>query len=92
MQETASREALLNALLENYECIYDIDAGTGADRSYYESEDYKELDTQGKGSNFYADTKRLAPKMIHPDDIDYVRRMLSEENLKKAFLLKGQSV
>ena len=84
MQETASREALLNALLENYECIYDIDAETGAYRSYYESEDYKELDTQGKGSNFYADTKRLAPKMIHPDDIDYVRRMLSEENLKKA--------
>lgn len=81
MQGKTAREALLNALVENYECLYDIEVETGEYRTFYESKEYEELGIKKSGPNFYEGLQRFVPKTIHPDDRGYVLRMLSEKAL-----------
>ena len=81
MQGKTARDALLNALVEKYECIYDIDAASGAYTTIFESSEYSELGVQGSGPDFFDALKKFVPREVHPDDVDYVLRMLSRTAL-----------
>jgi len=76
-----SYEAILLALFENYESIYDIDAETSAYQCYHESDSYSELRIAGSGEDFFAALSSHVPKAIHPEDCAYVQRMLDRDTM-----------
>ncbi len=84
MKDALSYEALVKALFENYESIYDIDAETGKYQCYYESELYKELMISESGEDFFAALKVNVPKVIYQEDREYVLKMLRKNNLLSA--------
>lgn len=76
-----SREAILLALFENYESIYDVDAQTNSYQCYHESEAFRELRIESKGDDFFDTMGKNLKKTVYPADQDYVRTMLSRNNL-----------
>ena len=84
-------EAILLALFENYESIYDVDALTFAYHCYYESEAFHELRIERSGEDFFADLHENVEKAIYPADWEYVHKthekdtMLEELSRKKEY-------
>lgn len=78
MRDTLSHEAIVRALLENYESIYAVDAETSAYRCFHESDSYHSLCIDGRGADFF---KALEDNIrtIYCEDRAYVRSMLSRE-------------
>jgi len=76
-----SSEAIMRALFENYESIYDIDAETSAYQCYHESNLYSELGIKSSGEDFFAVLSSNIPKIIYPEDQPYVRKMLFRETM-----------
>jgi len=74
-----SLDAILLALFENYESIYDVDATTSAFRCYHESEAFHELQIESSGEEFFDSVRKNAEKMIYPPDREYVCKMMSRE-------------
>lgn len=74
-----SYNAIARALIENYESVYDIDLTTRAYQSYYESETYSELRIKSSGEDFFASLPHYIPKVVHPDDQEYVFKMLQPD-------------
>jgi hypothetical protein len=72
----SSYKAITNTLFENYESIYAVDLETGGYQCYYESEVYSELRIKSSGDDFFASLYEYMPKVIHPQDREYVFRML----------------
>jgi anti-sigma regulatory factor (Ser/Thr protein kinase) len=72
----SSYKAITNTLFENYESIYAVDLETGGYQCYYESEVYSELRIKSSGDDFFASLYEYIPKVIHPQDREYVFRML----------------
>ncbi len=81
---TPSYEIIAKILFENYESIYEIDAETSAYRCYHESESYSELKIAGSGADFFAALHAHIPKVIHPEDQEYVRAMLRRDAILAA--------
>jgi len=79
-----SAEAVTRVLFENYESIYDIDAETSAYQCCYESESYSALKIAGSGEDFFAALRAYVPKVIHPEDREYVFRMLDRGRILAA--------
>ncbi len=80
----ASYEAIVFALFETYECIYVIDAETSAYRCHHESGQYSELKLAGSGEDFFASLISDIPKVIYPEDREYVLGMLRRDVLLAA--------
>ena len=74
-----SYEAIVRALFENYESIYDIDVETSEYRCYHESDSYSELKIESSGEDFFATLISNVPKVVFPEDREYVCRMLRKE-------------
>ena len=79
-----SAEAITLALFENYESIYDIDVETSAYQCYHESDSYSELEIAESGEDFFSALSANVPKVVHPEDVAYVLRMLERERLLSA--------
>ena len=76
-----SYDAIMGALFENYECIYDIDVTTSAYQRYYESDSYSELKLARGGSDFFTSLPEDIAKAVYPEDQEYVSSMLSRTAL-----------
>ncbi len=76
-----TRERLIKALFETYECLYDIDAETFEYKCYYESNSFSELEIKNSGDNFFEEVKANIPKTIYSQDRKYVSDMLSREKI-----------
>jgi len=79
-----SYEAIMLALFENYESLYDIDAETFAYQCYHESDAYSGLSIAGSGEDFFAALSSDIPRVIHPEDQAYVADMLRKEKILSA--------
>ncbi|MBO4694074.1 MAG: hypothetical protein J5659_06780 [Clostridia bacterium] len=79
-----SRAAIVQALFETYESIYDIDMETYAYQCYHESENYSELNIAGSGEDFFDALKKNIKKVVYSDDREYVQKMLRKETLLSA--------
>jgi len=79
-----SYEAIVRSLFENYESLYDIDAQTSAYQCYYESDSYSELQIAGSGEDFFTSLSSHVSRVIHPEDRDYVLRMLRRDTVLTA--------
>jgi len=77
VMNSRSLDAILLALFENYESIYDVNAATGAYHCYHESEVFQELQLESSGDDFFAAARKNAERAIYPPDRDYVNKMLS---------------
>ena len=80
-QEVITIDGMMQALSARYESIYLINPVTGAYTCYHESESHGELGVETAGDDFYAAMDEKVPLRIHPDDVDYFREMISEENI-----------
>jgi len=78
------REAIIRALFETYESLYDIDVETGAYRCYHESESYSELNIGSSGDDFFKALIEQTETAIHPQDREYVRLMLDKDAMLSA--------
>ena len=78
---SGSLEAVLLALFENYESIYDVDATTSAYRCYHESKSYRKLQLESSGSDFFETLYKNVQTTIYPPDREYVNKMMSREAL-----------
>lgn len=78
--EALSYDAIVRALLENYESIYAVDAETSAYRCFHESDSYSSLRFEDRGDDFF-DTMESNIRTIYPEDRDFVRSMLSRQAL-----------
>lgn len=76
-----TQDVILRALSENYECIYVVDADTGAYRCFYESDSYSSLRLENQGDDFFRDAENNIIKAIYRDDQEFVRSMLSRDKL-----------
>ena len=83
-KNTLSREAIINALFETYESIYDIDAESGAYQCYHESDYYSELNIESSGDNFFADVKSNVMEVVYDEDRQYVQKMMQKDVLLSA--------
>ena len=79
-----SAEAITIALFEKYEGIYDIDVETSAYQCFFQSESYSRLNIQESGDDFFADLRISLPKHIHPDDVEYVYKMMDRTQILNA--------
>lgn len=77
----SSYDAILRALFENYESIYDIDVETYAYQCYHESDAYSELKIANSGENFFKALSEPISKTIHPEDRGYVLTMLDSSTV-----------
>lgn len=80
-REVLSLDGLMQALSARYESIYLINPETGTYTCYHESKAHGELGVETEGDNFYAAMDEKVSTRIHPDDVDYFREMISEENV-----------
>ena len=79
-QEAFPYDAIVNALFENYESIYAVDAETSAYRCFHESDSYSALRIQNEGDDFF-DVLESNLMTIYPGDQEFVRRKLSKKSL-----------
>lgn len=79
-----SREAIINALFETYESIYDIDTVSGAYQCYHESDYYSNLNIENSGDDFFANVKDNINKVIYFEDREHVCNMLNKDALLRA--------
>jgi len=72
---------LAEALFENYESIYDINAQTNAYKTYFQSDSYQELKLSKEGSDFFEALPVGIHRALVPEDRRYVSQMLNKETL-----------
>lgn len=78
---TPSYEAIVRALFETYESLYDIDVETSAYQCYHESKSYQELQLARSGADFFRDLDIDIEKAIQAEDREYVRAMLEKDTM-----------
>lgn len=76
-----SRAAIIQALFETYESIYDIDMKTCAYQCYHESENYSELNIKSSGEDFFKSLVGYVKKVIHEEDQEFVLEKLQKDVL-----------
>lgn len=79
-----SREAIVKALFETYESIYDIDAASGAYQCYHESDNYSNLNIESSGDDFFNDVRYNIEKVVYCEDREHVYNMLKKDALSGA--------
>lgn len=85
-----SREAILLALFENYESIYDVDALTSVYHCYHESEAFHELRIQTSGKDFFADLHENVERAIYPADREFVHKTHEKDTMIKELSSKEE--
>lgn len=76
-------EMIAKAFFEGYEILYDINLITSSYVSLYESEEFKKLSHNSSGDDFFIMMRDIVPKLVHPDDVEYVVARLEREHLVK---------
>ncbi|MBQ7491777.1 MAG: histidine kinase [Clostridia bacterium] len=89
-ERALSYDAIVAALFETYESIYDIDAETSAYQCYHESDAYQGLHVARSGGDFFAALRKHVKQVICPEDQAYVLRMLEKDNLLAALKKEGR--
>lgn len=74
-------ETIAKALFINYESLYDIDMSTGNYICFYQSEAYEKFEIEKQGTDFFGTLQEMVPRVIAPDDQEYVLERLSREAL-----------
>ena len=81
---TPSYDAIVRALVENYESLYDVDVETSAYQCYHESESFRELQLARSGADFFRELGTDIERTIQAEDRAYVRAMLQKETMLQA--------
>lgn len=71
------------ALVKNYTTMYYVNYKTGHYVGYSSSDDYKALNVEADGTDFFSDCVKNAKQVIYPEDLDLVIKTLSKDNLVK---------
>lgn len=69
------------ALINNYITIYYVNILTGEYVGYSANSNYKSLDIQEQGKDFFADLFKNAERVIYPEDLEMVREGMTREKL-----------
>ena len=82
--EALSHDAVVRALLENYESIYAVDAETSEYQCFHESDQYSSLRIESRGKDFFDEADSNIFRTIYIEDQKYVRRMISKKVMLSA--------
>ena len=83
VEESDTYNKIAQALSNDYFTIYVLNTLDDSYIEYHPSEEYKSLDIESMGKNFYDDTKINALRVVHPDDILKILRTLDKDNLQR---------
>ena len=81
VKSAVTYKMIAEALFENYESIYDINLETNEYKTYFQSDNYRELKLAKEGNDFFQDLPNGVRRTIAPEDRNYVLRMLAKEKL-----------
>ncbi len=79
LQKTLSRNAISQALFENYESLYAVDIETSAYQCFHESDSYSALEIESSGNDFFLTLDKNLLKTIYMEDLDYVTNALKKK-------------
>lgn len=83
-ENSLSYDAIVAALFEPYERLYDIDVETSAYRVYYASDTEQSVRITRTGEDFFKALKDYVPRVICPEDRNYVLQMMDKDAMLKA--------
>ncbi len=69
------------ALSDGYLSLYTVDPETGYYLQYTCSDDYDTLGTSKEGEDFFAQSRKDVPKVLHPDDLPEFLERFTKENI-----------
>ncbi|MBQ7153845.1 MAG: EAL domain-containing protein [Clostridia bacterium] len=75
---------IAKALAGDYFCIYYVDDQTDKYEMYYADKEYIKLDMEKTGEDFFADSRKVAKDLIHPDDQSMFLEAFTKENIVTA--------
>ena len=73
--------AIAKTLAGGYATIYYVDLRTNSYMEYSSSSEYKDLEVSPDGSDFFAESRKNALRVIHPDDQEYMLNVFQKDNL-----------
>lgn len=80
-QRTLSKNAISQALFENYESLYAVDIETSAYQCFHESDSYSALEFESSGNNFFITLDNILLRTVYKEDLDYVKKALKKETI-----------
>ena len=89
-REMAQREAeeksityahIAQSLADRYDSIYYVDAETDAYTEYASTDEYKNLNVQTEGSDFFTDTAENVRKLVYPEDLNFALSAVDKANM-----------
>ena len=80
-KKQATFSQIAESLASNYNVIYYIDAADASYISYESDHAYGQLEVRGAGDDFYADTLRNIPLLVHKTDRDRVIEFLDRNKM-----------
>ena len=86
MNTTIARVAM--ALLIDYTSVYYIDLRTDHYECYSTNQGYQKLELQSSGEDFFNESLRNIERVIYPDDIEPIRRLLHKPTMVQ--MLQGK--
>lgn len=82
---------MVSALSNDYQAIYSVNLSTGKYERTVQTPQYEKVRNERleKGDDFYKDLSLQLGNIINPDDVEYVKEMVSRENIQKELSKKN---
>ena len=71
----------ISALMGDFIAIYTVDPENGNYMQYSATKEFSDLNTPKVGMDFFADASRDIIVVIHPEDLDYLKKNLTKEKI-----------
>ena len=71
----------ISALMGDFIAIYTVDPENGNYMQYSATKEFSDLNTSKVGTDFFADSIRDSIGVIHPEDLDYLKKNLTKEKI-----------
>lgn len=75
---------IAESLASNYDLIYYVDVADGSYVRYESDHTYGQLEIRGSGDDFFTDSARIIPRIIHKNDQDTMSTFLDRDHLISA--------
>ena len=80
-QSMVTYASIVNALATDYICIYYVNTNTDQFIEYSAQEQYRRLELEKSGDDFFAFSRKNIVRIAHPDDVDMFLSSFTKENI-----------
>lgn len=80
-KHSLSFNVIAQSLSQDYFCIYYVNMRNNHFVEYASNEEYRMLDLEREGEDFFAATEENIQRVVHPDDAEMMREMLTKKSV-----------